>query len=701
MKIFKKISKHKRKIRIGFWSLFILLTILIFLPMFFFFYLFNENQVKKMIIDQFDNNNYHISIQGSVRPKFWHGLSLEINDLEVATKLDKELLHINSMNCQLSWVELVIGTYRVKRVSLKGLDIDENNILDYGIKNLFNVTNLHYSEFAWLKALEVFDIRTIGNKQTYKISSGSLKVLKNSGGIASFSLGFKLDNQNMYVSTEGSIYSIEDNVINFDEFSATIFNQRNTKVVTSSKARLFLNDKILLLNKAKGNFSFPDYSGTLEVDEIKLSLNGADVQNVKINMNFGNEFLNQAFIMNVSHLSVPEFNQMIIDQLQLQYSADIGKNNIKINSFLAGINIDEKMHITSQSCINKINFSTSTLKNLGINAMLDGVCEYVADKNLLNLHLAGNLYNAPLKLDLKIYNSDKKPYIIISGYMQDLDLSRVQVNKQKLLPFYYDEGKLPFSWLSLINMDANLNIKHFALDRINLNNVSTKFTIANDELKINKINADVYYGLITASGKIVKTADGYNISSIQSIKNLELQKMFEDLFDVKAISGKANLNMSMFANNIYSYNDIYKKLNAQIMINANHGVFRGVDFNLFVNPQGISLSSEKSTVFDQLEAKFNFSNGISKSGILSFSSPYVIANGGGEIDFKNSKLDYKLMIKSALPQNTQKINSVLIPVVATGNLFSPAINIQNIHLYSTPVKSKNNHSHKGKKRNKR
>lgn len=691
MKIFKRLKEHKGKVRIIFWGLFTLLIVLFFLPMFFFFYLFNENQVKKMIIDQFDNN-YHVSVQGNVRPKFWHGLSLEVNDLEIETRFDKELLHINSMSCQLSWIDLAVGVYRVKKIALKGVDIEESNIMDYGIKNLFNLANLHYSTFAWLKSIEVFDIRTIGNKQPYKISSGSFKVLKNDG-LINFSLGFKLDNQNMYVLTEGSLYSIENNILKFDDFSTTIFNQKNNKIFTSSKAQLFLNEKKLVLNKSKGNFLFQNYSGTMDIDEISLFLNGAEVRNAKVDMAFGNELVKQNFIINFNHLTAFELQQIFVDQLQLQYSANINKNVIKINSFLDGLNIDSKTHITSHSCINKLTFLTPTLKDTGINAMLDGVCEYVATKNLFNLHLAGNLDNAPLKLDLKIYNN-KKPYIIVSGNMQDLDLSRFRVHKQKLLPFYYDAGKLPFSWLSLINMDANLNIKHFALDRINLNNVSTKFTIANDQLKINRVSADVYRGLLSGSAEITKTADGYDISTIQNIRNLELQKMFEDLFDVKAISGKANLNMTIFVNNISSYNDIYKKLNGQIMINANHGVFRGVDFNLFVNPKGISLSSEKSTVFEQLDAKFNFFNGISKNGILNFSSPYVIASGGGGIDFVNTKIDYKLMIKSALPQNDQKISSVLIPVVATGNLFSPVINIQNIHLFSAPAKPHIVHSHK-------
>jgi len=326
------------------------------------------------------------------------------------------------------------------------------------------------------------------------------------------------------------------------------------------------------------------------------------------------------------------------------------------------------------------------LLNNTLDASLSGVCEYIKANSLMNFNLHGILDHAPIKIDLQLLTSAAKPKLIVAGNIDNLDLSRVTVNKDKLLPFYYDDSDLPFAWLSLIDMNANLLIKHFALDRIVLNNVATDFSIANNQLTVKSLKADIYNGVLFAFGKIAKNGNAYDLDTHQTIKNLDLQTMFEDLFDVEAISGKANMQMNIFAKNVVSYNELHTKLNGAISIDANHGAFAGVDFNLFATPKPMDLTTKKSTSFQGLNAKFQFVDGVSKNGSVNFYSPYVITNGLGSVDFVNTTLDYNLTIKSTLPQNTQKINSVIIPVRANGDLFNPQITIQNIHLSTGRVK---------------
>jgi AsmA protein len=340
---------------------------------------------------------------------------------------------------------------------------------------------------------------------------------------------------------------------------------------------------------------------------------------------------------------------------------------------------------------------------------------------IADLNLVGTFNKVPAKLALQVSNQNEKPYIKADGVIDDLDFSRFKLQTEKLLPIYMDNSALPFAWLSLINMDANLKVKSFALDRISLNNLVTKLNIANGQLNIYKISANVYGGNLSGSAKITKQGgmlkrkdnkniivdaiggggNSYNISTKQDIYNLNLQKMLEDLFSVTAISGVANLALDINANNVQSYEDLHKKLNGQIVVDAKKGAFNGVDFNLFANPAKIGIpTAPKSTIFDHLAAKFNFVDGVSRYGNLTFSSPYVVANGSGMIDFVNTTLNYKLNIKSVLPSNEQKIGSVVIPVMVSGSLFNPKINIQNMHLSAKQVIIPFNKSGKTNKINK-
>lgn len=677
------IKSHKNKIRSLYWVVVVLGMVFIVLPMFVFFYRFDEDQVKRMIVDQFDSS-YLVEVNGQVKPKFWHGLSLEISNISISTKDDVPLINIKSTSCQLSWLNLALGQYKVKRLALNGVDFNENNMANYQMGNLINLSNIPNSAFASLSSVDIYGIRTVGEQQTYRISDGVLK-LKQSGAGAIFKFGIKLADQNTYIMTEGYINSINNDLVKFNDFNMRIYNSR-MRINLTAKTSLQLKDKKLILDKLDGNLALDSYSGKLSADELTVTLLGAKATNGMLSLNFNNDFASQSVSAEFNQLISPQFKKIIVNQLQIKYLAKLDNNQLSINSNLENFLIESNGHITSNTCINHLNFSSPNLSKDGINALLSGICEYVPTKSLINMNLVGNLDDAPLKLALKIFNKDKKPYIVAKGDIDNLDLSRL-VNKTKLMPLYYDDSKLPFEWLSLFDMDADLSIGHFALDRINLDHLSTEFNVANNKLEVNKIQADVYNGALSGNAEVAKIDNGYNIKIKEEIKNLSIQSMFKELFNVQAISGKANLKMDVFADNVVSYEDLHKLLNGKVIIDANQGAFQGVDFNLFVNPEGgLSLTANKSTVFDRLSAELNFVNGVSKNGNLNFSSPYVIATGSGTLNFVETSLDYNMAIRSALPQNDEKIHSVLIPVAITGDLFSPKINIQNIHLFMGELK---------------
>ena len=179
---------------------------------------------------------------------------------------------------------------------------------------------------------------------------------------------------------------------------------------------------------------------------------------------------------------------------------------------------------------------------------------------------------------------------------------------------------------------------------------------------------------------VSKYESGYNISTQQIINNLDLKEMFQDLFNVSAISGKANLKIDTTTNNVHTYTDLHKNLNGTITVDANHGAFQGVDFNIFSATDALKMN--KSTIFEKLNAELKFKNGVSSDGAISFYSKFLNAKGNGLIDFVNTQIDYLFTIKSILPPNSEKIRSVVIPVSAKGDLFDPQISIQNIHLFT-------------------
>jgi hypothetical protein len=680
----KAFHLNKFRIRLLYWISVVFLMVFIACPMFFFFYLFNEDQVKQMLYTEFDNNNYHVEVNGAIIPRFWHGLSLEVNDLAVATNNNSELMHIKTANCQLSWVDLVFARYKIKRLDLNDVNINENNIRKYGLSNLLTIPDSGSSAFSRLDNVSIFGINSNDKNAPYPIKDGLFTIQHTSSG-AVYKLGFEMGESTTFVTSTGVMDAISSDVIKFRNFKVNVYNT-NMQMKFSADTSYHVLEKQLILDNSSGSLDVANHKGQFSIAKTIFSPDGANFNN--LSLAFNNLFTNQSVNFNLSNLSMPNYKSYSLGEGRISYLMNIQQNNIQLDSTLKQLKINAT-GIVSKDCRNKLNYERPDMADNKFNAVLSGVCQYDFKKYLFNVNASGVLNAAPLKLELSVDNKSDKPKILINGAVDNLDLSPFNVASSKLLPFYYDDSLLPFAWFSSLNIAGKLNIGHFSLDRIHLNDVNTEFKLQDDTLNIDKLHANIYDGSLFGSAKISKESNGYNISTKQTINNLDLKTMFQDLFDVGAISGKANLKIDAVTSHANSYVDLHKNLNGTITIDAKDGAFQGVDFNIFAASH--SLNINKSTIFQKLNAQFNFIDGVSKLGNVVFYSPYLIASGSGVIDVVNTQLDYMLTIKSNLPPNKQEIKSVVIPVSAKGDLFDPQISIQNIHLSTGSNKVLRNH----------
>lgn len=665
---------NKIKIRILYWVSVILLMAFIVCPIFFFFYLFDEDQVKQMLYTKFDNNLYHLEVNGTITPRFWHGLSLEINNLVVATNNKNQLLHIKSAYCQLSWFDLVFAHHKIKRLALDNVDINEKNINRYDLNNLLTFTKSGKSIFSSLDNISIFGINSSDINASYPIKDGLLTVTKTpDGGI--YKLGFQMGESGVYFASNGVMSSISRNLIKLRDFSVNIYDD-DMRIKFGADTSYHILEKQLTLDNLSGTVFFTNYKSDFSVAKSIFSLDNASFNNLNFKLNFKNKFASQSIKLNLTDLNMPNYKNYILGTSQINYQIAIESSTIELHSTLNQLQLNDKI-LTSKDCRNQLNYISPIIPNNKFSGVESGLCTYDFKNYIFNLSTSGDLNGAPLKLNLSVNNEKDKPKIQVNGLIDDLDLSLFSAISTKLMPFYYNNQSLPFSWFSLFNIEGSLDVKHFSFGRLHLNDVSTEFKLDDAVLNISKLRANIYQGILYGSAKISKEDKGYNISTKQIINNLDLKEMFQDLFDVEAITGKANLKIDAITSNANTYVDLHKYLNGKIIVDAKNGAFQGVDFNLFSASSALNIN--KSTIFQKLNAELNFVNGISKLGNIVFYSPYLIAKGSGMVDFVNTKIDYIFTIKSALPPNKQEISSVVIPVSTKGYLFDPQISIQNIH----------------------
>lgn len=666
-----KFKMNKATIRAIYWSSVLLFMVFVAFPLFFFFYSFNEEQVKQMLFEQFDNKSYHVTVTGEISPKLWHGLSFEVKGMEIATSTDIPLLQVKTLKCQLSWFDLALGRYRVKRMSLADVTLNEKNLNDYGINNLINSSQIDNSAFSNLKIFYVNNITSIADEDLYPIKNGNLSLYRDHG-YTKFNLGLKLDESDTYVSVEGKFKGINDSILKFNDFGINVYNDQ-MKVKLKTDAIYKLDERELLLTNVKGDINYDGYTGNVLADQVVFNMQKAMANNLDITFNIGDVFANQNVELNVDQIVYDKYKKIYIQRIKTDYKLDIYNSKIRLVSNLENLDI-ESDQLISKKCHGHLEYDAPNFEKL--KSDVDGVCLYQPEKKQYAFDLKGLLNQAPINLNLKINTLNNKPKITLKSNMDKLNLASINT-KSSQTPFYYDDSPLPFSWLAAFDMDSELNVKKFTFDRVSLSNLHTEFSLESETLVLNNIDAEAYNGQLSGNARVEKIGDAYNIKLISKLNNLDLQNVFEDLFDVGAISGSSNIVTNISVDKARTYVDLHKLMNGYVSLEAIKGAFQGVDFNLFSDPK-IGFV-EKSTIFKQLRADFNFTRGISKNGRIVFYSPYVIANGNGLVDFVDNKLDYKLTIKSALPQNEANVQSIVIPVIVNGDLFNPKISIESIH----------------------
>lgn len=666
----------KQKKRIFAYIALCLLLLFVISPLFSLFYLFNEAKIKNQILANFNNQNYHVTINGHITPELWHGLSIKIHSISIASKNEDKLLHIGSMSCQFSWVDAVFGKYKLARVSINDVDFYEQNILKYGLHDLLSHNNLDPSMFKNLVFFAANDIHSIGSNAPYNFDAGNIKVTFDND-LPELKLGFKLLDKNIYLGIVGTFNNFTQTQLNFNQFNTYLYNDAFNVETTGTALYNFKTNTTSLTIK-DGTIKIFDYSGKIKSQRVNISPKNVTALDTTLNLNLSKDLIQQNLIINADQISSSDLKNIAANRLLVTYNNSLQHNSVNMTTQLNNVEFKNNSDILSKSCTNTTLLKAPDIIANTIQTNFTGTCNYIALNKLFLFKLNGLINNSPINLNLQVHNT-VKPQVLINANINRLNLANTTENK--FLPLYYDKSPLPFSWVSYLNLTANLNFMNLTLNQIKLDNLKTTLRIKDSELHIDKLNANLYNGSLNATGSIIKNNNNsYNIITRQHFGNLDIKSMFKNLFDVTAISGKANIKTDIRAENVFNYADIHNNLSGKVNIEAKNGAFQGIDFNLFTSPKTLSLTTIKSTPFNQLLATFDFKNGISKNGTINFSSPFLVTDGTGKINFKKTTLDYALTIKSVLPHNHDKINAVVIPVTATGDLFNPKINIVSIHL---------------------
>lgn len=691
-----QVKVSRQSVRFVLWGMFVLFFLTVCIPLLFFYYLFDANKVKQMVISQFNNKNYAVIINGTVEPRSWHGLSLFISDLTVQDDAHHEALHINTANCQLSWLDLIVGHYKVRRIALNGVTFFQPEDKSSKYADLLDYDSIAHSEFGNLQTLSITNLNWVESQEQYIIRDASMSLT----GIETkplVQLNFKSGRYNTDFSIRGNISKADTDNLNIEQLSTTMDAPKMHVELQSVGHYDYINQK-LWVEDTNGVISSEKYNGNLHMDTILLSMYGLTVHDLGMTLTAGLKNGSQSLVLNSLNLRTNNYSDFSIDNSKIKYNAQNSLRKVNLELGLVATKIDSKFNVANKRCDLGLSVVPNQANATVLSSSLSGTCNYHESDNWVGVQLRGLIDGASAKIDAEYAVNNDKDFLKLNGTINALNLSRFMSSAQGSLPLYSDDSLLPFNWLNWLDLEANLKINNLDLSHIHLTNVDSALSVKDKTLKLTRLHANLYdNGVIDGTAVIKADHDAYNISIDNQVSSVDLKKMFINLFDVSAINGLADFTFNTQVNNARTYQDLRKSLDGKVGLKVRNGGFSGVDFSLFLSPENLAAFQSKSqlmTKFSTLNATFEFESGISKNSSINFSSPSILATGNGIIDFAATKINYRLNVSSIMPLNEQHIKSVSIPVGIDGNLFSPQISIQNMTLNTVEPKVTKSRKHR-------
>lgn len=687
LKKIRHLSHHvsSTQIRILGWSFFAAFFVTVALPLLFFFYLFNPDNVRKMILEQVNTKQYTVKINGDIVPKTWHGLTLFVADTSIYdNKTSKEVVHINEASYQLSWPALILGKYSIKRISLVGVSVTRNSDSNYA--NLINYDSLKQSEFNSLKYVYVSDLGVKNNLGDDIIKNAQLKITELDNVKPHIDLQLEISKLNSVLSLSGDFVRDNSN-LKLDDLLIKL-NGSNYYVDAQAKSNYDFDKQIVFVNDLNGLISLPEDTGNFSIDNAGVNLDKLNVSKLTAKINTRDSVYGQSASIVANNVVTNDYENFVIDTISMNVNAVYQDHDVNATIGAKKFHFNDKFDINNQKIDVVYNASCAESSLFPNSVILSGYVSNKSESKLASGQFSGVFMNSTVRFSGDVSYDKILPSVNVVANFESLNLSS-GIDGNISLPMYQDNDKLDLTWLSKFDLNAKLTASRVEFARLGLNNLSTNVRIKENKLSVSDFQAKTYGGAINGSMLVAESSGLSNISTTGKILGIDLQKLMQDVFNISAITGVANIQLNTNVSNASKYSDLYKSLNGNINLNVTNGGFSGVDFNMFLSPENLAAftdSKSSSTKFNNLNAKFVFKNGVSESGLLNFNSSTINAKGNGDISFADNKIDYDLLIQSILPANAHHVQSVVIPVNVTGDLFKPKIYIKNMKLNKTAIK---------------
>lgn len=274
----------------------------------------------------------------------------------------------------------------------------------------------------------------------------------------------------------------------------------------------------------------------------------------------------------------------------------------------------------------------------------------------------------------------QRTFVDVDATFGTLDLDRFATSAGQGAVSAPTTAATPINLQALQWADARLRLKVSRLLRApyRLDELDVQAGIDNGVLDLQRVAARAWGGRLDASGGA--DAGSRQLRMRLRANDVDLRRMLSDTFGYDGLRGRGRLDADLRSRGS-TVGAVRGALNGRAALALRPAAVRGIDLSQTLRgwrtaPQGgtttVAGDAGRQTEFSQLDASFEFRDGVGSSTDLDGRSEFLRLTGEGSIDFARSRIDYRLRARvvntaggRAGPEMVL-LNGVTVPVELRG-----------------------------------
>ena len=209
------------------------------------------------------------------------------------------------------------------------------------------------------------------------------------------------------------------------------------------------------------------------------------------------------------------------------------------------------------------------------------------------------------------------------------------------------EEDLNLSALKSFNLNGEIHIGALQVKNLHITQVQLPIKAAQGEFAMNGITAQLYQGNL--AGSMGFAVDGNRFKMQQTLSNIQINPLLLDFMKKEFVEGRGNLNLDITTHGkraSHFKDNLHGTIRTQLLDGAVKGINLAKslrDFKAKIlnkTDQQQAANQLEKTDFSAMSVSINFVDGIGDSDDLDMRSPFLRVGGKGQVNLRNSSLDY-------------------------------------------------------------